>query len=156
MNLPQLMITGLGFCLLMTPLLLLAFVAGRRSHPAKTLRQFDRPASDHLSVTGVWTAEFDGEEPDTLKPVPFHVEQVGCRVVATGHSSDGTSHFLEGVLIERRFCGILIDEKKDRTIVATLTAELLPEEGTMNGMRSYWSPQAQALVVRKVSFARIG
>jgi hypothetical protein len=152
MDVPQLVITTAALVMAMTPLLVVAFVAGRRSARTRTLPQFDRLPLDPVRITGNWRAEFDGLEPGTFKIVEFQFHQSGSRIIATGHESDGTKHFLEGVLFEGRLCGVCIQEIGSQTSIGTLTAEFSPSERTFTGMRSFWSSQLQALTVRKAVF----
>ena len=156
LNVGQLLIAVVALLMLMTPLFVLTFLAGRRSRVTGAHRQFERMHPDIVLPAGQWHVEFDGIEPNTTQVVLIELQQVGSRIVGTGHSLDGTKHSLEGILHQRGMCCICIDENRDGIWLATVTAELLPGEQRMSGMRNQWSPQSQALIVRKATFTRVG
>jgi hypothetical protein len=89
-----------------------------------------------------------------VQSITLEVNQTGCRIVATGHSSDGT-HSLEGIVHDRRLCCVSIDENRDGVWLGTVTAEVQADNQRMTGMRTRWSPQSQTLMVRKATFTRL-
>lgn len=154
MNVAQLFVAMVALVLLLSPLFVMAFLAGRRSSSKGISRQFDRMPAEIVLESGSWQAEFDGDQPNTVDVVMLEIEQVGNRIVGAGHSSDGTRHSLEGLLHQRHLCYICLDENRQGVWLGTVTGELLPGEQQIVGMRTRWSPQSQALIVRKAVLTR--
>jgi hypothetical protein len=156
LNVAQAVVTTVAVTLILTPLLVLSFLAGRRSTSQGRVQRLDQ-LQPEVSLGGtVWRAEVDGDaDPDNVLTYQLELEQVGSRILAHGHSADGTRHSLEGVIHRGHLCGISIDETRQDVWLGTVTVELLPGQQQMTGMRSRWSPRSQTLTVRKVNFVRL-
>jgi hypothetical protein len=155
LNVAQMIVTAVAVLLMLTPLLMLAFLAGRRSVATGTNRRFDQIRPDVILAAGTWRAEFDGDEPGASQVVLLELQQVGSRIVGVGKSMDGTFHALEGILCQRRLCCISIAENREEVWSGTVTAELQPGEQQIIGMRNRWSRQSQTLIVRKATLTRV-
>jgi len=144
----------MALVMVLAPLLVLTYLAGRRS--ASTPLQIRLgslvPAFD-LSAT--WLVVFDGDSGQPTPPVALEFVQQGARVIADGRGPDGIRHLLEGIVHNGRLCAVSIEERRDGLWVGTLTAELLPGNQQLTGMRSNWSTGSQTLHVRKVTFTRV-
>lgn len=156
LNVAQLLIVATAILMMVSPLFVLVFLAGRQSATPFSNPRFDRMRPDFVLAAGSWQIEYDGDDPSTPQSIIVHLQQTGCRVVAGGDSPDGTRHSLEGVLHQRKLCCVSIDENREGKWLGTVTAELLPGERQIVGMRSRWSPILQVLVVRKASLTFVG
>ena len=154
LQLPQLIVTVIAVVMILSPLLVVVFLAGRRSVVTGAASQFDRIASEFSLVPGTWRVEIDGDDPGTTQIVMLDLQQFRNRVVGMGQSVDGSRYSLEGVIHGRQLFCISMDESRYGISLATLTAEMLPGENRMIGMRSRWSSQSQTLAVRKAIFSR--
>lgn len=154
MNSGQLIVTAVALVMLLTPLFVLSFLAGRRSVSSKTNWQFDQMRPDIVLQPGAWQAEFDADDEQQSQVIQFDLQQVGSRIVGSGRSAGGIVHSLEGILDQRRLCGVCMDETRQGTWLGTVTAELLPGEQQMVGMRMRWPPETKSLIVRKATFTR--
>lgn len=156
LNVAQVIVSTVAATMIVTPLLVLSYLAGRRSQSQGRSHRLDQLRSDVALGGSTWRADFDGDaDPDVVQTLLLEWEQVGCRIVASGSSTDGTRHSLEGVIHGGRLCCVSIDENRAGTWLGTVTAELLPGEQQMTGMRTRWCPPSQTLMVRKVTFTRL-
>lgn len=156
LNVAQLVVSTVAATMIAAPLIVMAYLAGRRSlTPEKSLR-LDRLLPDISLGETIWQATFDGDaDPQLAQTILFEFRQVGSRIVAEGKSPDGTRHSLEGVIHGGKFCCATIDEHRSGVWLGTMTAEMLADQQRMTGMRSRWTPVSQSLMVRKVVFTRL-
>ena len=154
-NVGQIIVTCVAVTLIVTPLLVLSYLAGRRSKTNGRSHRLDQLRPEALLGGSTWLAAFDGDlDPAIVQTIRFDLEQVGCRILATAQSADGTRHALEGVIHHGRLCCVSIDENREGTWLGTVTAELLPGQQSMTGMRTRWSVPSQTLMVRRVTLTR--
>jgi hypothetical protein len=155
LNVAQLIISLVATMAIGTPLLLLAYLAGRRSmSPGRSPRFDDLRPELHLDGT-TWSVEYAGDEdPDQPQVIQISLTQTGCRVVGSGRSTEG-HHTLEGIIHLGRLCCVSIDEGRQGTWLGTVTAELISGGQQMTGMRTRWSVTSQTLTVRKATFTLI-
>lgn len=154
-NVAQVVVTTVAVALIMTPLVVVSYVAGRRSKTTGKSLHFEQLQCDLVLGGSTWQVDYDGEtEASEGQSITLELNQTGCRIVATGHSSDGT-HSLEGIVHQRRLCCVSIDESRDGIWLGTVTAELQADDQRMTGMRARWSAQSQTLMVRKATFTRL-
>lgn len=152
----QLVVSTVAATMVAAPLIVIAYLAGRRSLSPEKSRRLDQLLPD-ISLGGtLWQASFDGDaDPEVTQTIQFSFTQVGSRVVADGHSPDGTHHSLEGVIHGGRLCCVTIDESRSGIWLGTVTAELIGDHNRMTGMRTRWSPVTQSLMVRKAVFTQL-
>lgn len=154
-NFAQIVVSVIAALLIGTPLLVLSYLAGRRSQAQGRSHRFDQLQPDANLSGSTWIARFGGDDdPDATQTIQYQFEQVGCRILAQGRSADGSRHTLEGVLHRGRLCTLAIDEHRAGAWLGTVTAELAGDQ-QMDGMRAHWSPQTQALLVRPATFNRM-
>lgn len=154
-NLAQLVVSTLAAVMIAAPLVVMAYVAGRRSNSRERSRRLDQLQPDLILGGTTWRATFDGDADPALRlTVLFAFEQFDSRIVASGRSPDGTEHSLEGVIHRGRLCCVSIDENSAGAWLGTITAELNADT-LMTGMRTRWTPVSQTLMVRKVVFTRL-
>jgi hypothetical protein len=155
-NAGQVIVSTVATTLVVTPLLVLSYLAGRRSRSQGRSWRLDQLKSEFVLGGSTWRAEFDGDaDPAHVQTVLFAWEQTGCRIMAVGDSNRGVLQTLEGVIHECHICCVLIDESRAGIGLGMVTAELLPGGEQMTGMRTRWSPESQTLMVRKVTFTRL-
>lgn len=154
-NFAQIMVSMIAAMLIGTPLLVLSYLAGRRSQATGRSHRFDQLQPDTNLGGSTWTARFGGDaEPGREQTIQYQFEQLGSRILAHGRSADGSRHTLEGVLHRGRICTLAIDENREGAWLGTVTAELAGDQ-QMSGMRAHWSPQSLTLIVRPATFTRI-
>ena len=152
----QLVVSTVAATMVAAPLIVIAFLAGRRSLSPEKSRRLDQLMPDIALGGTVWQATFDGDsDPEATQTIQFQFTQVGSRIVAEGYSPDGTRHILEGVIHGGRLCGVTIDENRTGIWLGTVTAETLADRSRMTGMRTRWSPVTQTLMVRKAVFTQL-
>lgn len=152
----QLVVSTVAATMVAAPLVVIAYLAGRRSLSPEKSRRLDQLLPDVTLDGTVWQATFDGDaDPEVTQTIQFAFTQVGSRVVADGHSPDGTHHALEGVIHGGRLCCVTIDESRSGIWLGTVTAELIGDHNRMTGMRTRWSPVTQSLMVRKAVFTQL-
>lgn len=154
-NFAQIVVSVIAALLIGTPLIVLSYLAGRRSQSHGRSYRFDQLQPEASLGGSTWTARFAGDSnPNAEQTIQYQFEQIGCRILARGHSVDGSRHTLEGVLHGKRLCTLAIDESRNGAWLGTVTAELAgPEQ--MNGMRAHWSPESLTLTVRQATFMRV-
>ncbi len=156
MNVAQVIVSTVAVTLIVTPLLVLSYLAGRRSQAQGRSRRLDQLRPEALLDGSTWLAEFDGElDPNVGQTIQYDLEQFGCRILASGRSADGTRHSLEGVIHQGRLCCVSVDENREGTWLGTVTAELVPGQQAMTGMRTRWTVPSQTLMVRRAAFTRL-
>lgn len=155
-NVAQAILSSVAVTLIVTPLLVLSYLAGRRSSDQFKTHRLDRLRSE-LSLGGTtWHAEFAGDSnPDAVEIVVYEMVQSASRIIGRGRSVDGTEHTLEGVVHLGRLCCIAIDENRDGIWLGAVTAELIPGQQRLTGMRTRWSPGSQTMLVRPVTLTRL-
>lgn len=154
-NFAQLVVSVIAAMLIGTPLMVLCYLAGRRSQSQGRSHRFDQLQPDANLSGSTWIARYGGDaDPEATQTVQYQFEQIGCRILAQGRSADGSRHILEGVLHRGRLCTLAIDEHHSGAWLGTVTAELAGDQ-QMDGMRAHWSPQSQTLMVRPATFTRI-
>lgn len=154
-NFAQIVVSVIAAMLIGTPLLVLSYLAGRRSQTQGRSHRLDQLQPDANLSGSTWIAQYGGDdEPDASQTIQYQFEQIGCRILAQGRSADGSRHTLEGVLHRGRLCTLAIDEHRSGAWLGTVTAELSGDQ-QMDGMRAHWSPQSQTLMVRQATFTRI-
>lgn len=140
----------------MTPLLVLSFVAGRRSNSQGRSHRLDQLQPEISLGRSSWLAQIaDDAEPTALRSMTLEIEQIGSRITASGRSLDGTRHVLEGVVHGKRLCCISIDDNRSGIWIGTITVELIPGQQQFSGMLSRWSPQSQTMIVRPVTLTAV-
>ena len=97
-------VTVVALLMILSPLMVLAFVVGRRSIATGANRCFDQLRSDAVSAAGTWQVEFDGDDPTTTQTVLLELQQVGSARPGAGRSMDGTGHSLEGIVHRAAVC----------------------------------------------------
>lgn len=156
LNVAQVILSSVAVTLIVTPLLVLSYLAGRRSSGQLKSDRLDRLRPELHMGSASWRAEFAGDaDPDVVQVVDYQVTQTASRILGQGRSADGTLHSLEGVIHLGRLCCIAIDESRAGPWLGTITAELAPGQHKLTGMRTRWSPQTQTLSVRSVTFTRL-
>ena len=156
LNVAQLIVSTIAAMLIATPLLLLSYVAGRRSHAQGRSRRLDQLSPEVFLGGSIWNVEYDGDEDPAIgQRLQLSLEQVGCRILATGQSTNGMYHSLEGVIHRGRLCCVSIDEGRDGAWLGTVTAELHPGGQQMTGMRTRWSVPSQTMMVRRATLTRV-
>lgn len=154
-NIAQIVVSVIAAMLIGTPLMVLCYLAGRRSQSHGRSHRFDQLQPDANLSGSTWIARFGGDaDPDTAQTIQYQFEQMGSRILAHGQSSDGSRHTLEGILHRGRLCTLAIDENRSGAWLGTVTAELAGDQ-QMNGMRAHWSPESLTLMVRQATFTRI-
>ena len=156
LNLAQIIVSVVAVTLIVTPLIVMAFLAGRRSQLQVRSTRMDTLQPEVSLGGSTWQADFDGDDDPAIRhSVQLELQQVGCRILATGRSQDGSRHSLEGVIHHGRICCVSVDEVREGAWLGTITAEILAGQRQMAGMRSRWSGKSQTLMVRKVTFTRL-
>ncbi|MBS0202372.1 MAG: hypothetical protein JSS49_05685 [Planctomycetes bacterium] len=154
-NLAQIAVSVVAVTLIVTPLIVMAFLAGRRSHSHGRNAYLDHLRPE-VSLGGTWRADFDADEdPSVSSSLQLELQQIGCRILATGRSRDGTRHSLEGVIHLGRICCVSVDDGREGAWLGTITAEVQADQHHMTGMRTRWSGKSQTLMVRKVKLTRL-
>lgn len=152
----EVIVTVIALVLLMSPLMLWAYLAGRRASATGKTHRFDRVTAEiHLNDTW-WQAEFDADEETVAAPVMrLHLQQVGSRVFGEATSFLGTRHFFEGMLHGRQLCYISLDDNQRAEWAGAVLAEVLPGENRIVGIRTRWAEPQCAMLMRKVTFTRL-
>jgi hypothetical protein len=155
-NVAQTIVSAIAVTLIATPLIVLAYLAGRRSQSEGRNHRLDQLRPEvHLNGS-TWRVDIDGDS-DTSPVVSIQLDlvQSGSRIVATGRSPDGTRHCLEGVIHHGRMCCVSIDDNHEGAWLGTITAELCSGQRQMSGLRSHWSPKSQTMIMRRILFTRL-
>lgn len=156
LNLAQIIVSVVAVTLIVTPLIVMAFLAGRRSQVQVRSTRLDNLHPDVSLGGSTWQADFDGDDDPAIRhSVQLELQQVGCRIRGAGRSQDGSRHSLEGVIHHGRICCVSVDEVREGAWLGTITAEIQAGQNQMTGMRSRWSGKSQTLMVRKVTFTRL-
>ena len=152
-NMMQLALTLVALPLVMAPLVLLAFVAGRRSGSKTRIDELERLRPEVMLDGTSWRAGFDGDEASSPRQT-FIVQwqQIGSRIIAESTFPDGTRLSLEGVLHHRQLCCVARDRSRRDDGLGAVLVEIRPGDREMVGMRARWSPQSQTLLLRKAVF----
>ncbi len=155
-NPAEVVVTVIALVLLMSPLVLWAYLAGRRASATGKTHRFDRVTAEiHLNDTW-WQAEFDADE-ELIAPLVMrlHLRQVGARVFGEATSFLGARHCFEGMLHGRELCYVSLDNNQRAEWAGALLAEVLPGESRIVGIRTRWAGPQRAMLMRKVTFSRL-
>jgi hypothetical protein len=152
----QLLINLLAVLLVLTPLLMLSYLAGRRSRMTGRVDELERLRPDILLNGTIWQATFDADEPSSSPPLSVKVawRQTGSRIVAETQLVNGVHLSLEGVLHHRHVCCLALDQSRREDGLGAILVEIRPGDDQMIGMRARWSPESQTLILRKVCWQR--
>ena len=152
----QIAVTVIAVVLLMSPLLLWAYQAGRGASSTGKSDRFSRVVAEiHLNDTW-WQAEFDVDEGNSAPLVlRLHLRQVGARVFGEAQSMVGVRHSFEGVIHGRQLCYVSLDDTQRTEWPGAVLAEVQPGETRIVGIRTRWAGPQQAMLLRKVTFTRL-
>ena len=156
MNVAQLVVSIIAMILIASPLIVLSYIAGRKSQSQGKSPRLDGLQPDVALSGSHWKVEIDGDQdPSTADSFEIRMDQIGCRIVASGRSINGGRYSLEGIVHRGRLCCVTIDETREGQTLGTVTAELTPDLRSMTGMKTRWSVSAQTLTIRKATFTRM-
>lgn len=148
----QLALTVFAVLLVLTPLLVLAYVSGRGSSTSPLQRRLtELDPSPHIG--GRWQIVVDDESGQ--RPLLLDIVQTGGRFQAEGRGLEGARHAFEGIVHRGRLSAVTIEDGPAGLWIGTVTAELLPGSSQITGMRSRWAPDSQTLLVRRITFTRV-
>ena len=152
----QIAVTVIALVLLMSPLLLWAYQAGRGASATGKSDRFNRVVAEvHLNDSW-WQAEFDADAAATSPLVMrLHLRQIGARVFGEAQSLAGIRHSFEGVIHGRQLCYVSLDDTQRSEWPGAVLAEVQPGEQLIVGIRTRWAGPQQTMLMRKVTFTRL-
>ena len=113
-NVAQFVVSVVAALLIGPPLLVLSYLAGRRSQSNGHSIRLDQLQPDVNLGGSTWTAQFGSTgDSDERQTVQYQFQQIGCRILAHGNSAGGARHTLEGVLHRGCVCTLAIDETRE-------------------------------------------
>jgi hypothetical protein len=152
----EITVTVIAAVMIMSPLLLAAYQAGRGTSTTGKSHRFNHVIADvHLNDTW-WRAEFGADE-ETSTPVVLrlHLRQMGARVFGEGVSASGIRHSFEGVMHGRLLCYVVLEEQQRVEWPGSVVAEVQPGDATILGIRTRWVGQRQTMLMRPAMFTRL-